>query len=144
MLNKGQLLLEVVLILGLVVIILGIFASALIAILSSQRYLKINQAVALSGFEKYRSALISLSQENFNYLNNLSPTTDYYLTSTANSWEIREGKEEINIGNEKYFFSFRINNFQGNPNIKFVIIKGEYQDLIFEDYFLLPKLNVSF
>ncbi len=144
MLNKGQLLLEVVLILGLIVIILGIFASALISILSAQRYSQINQGIALSGFEKYRSALISIAQKDFNSLNALIPSTNYYLVSTTTGWEIKEGKEEVNIGNEKYIFSFLIDNFSGNSNIKFIKIVGEYQNLVFEDYFLLPKLNVSF
>lgn len=144
MLNKAQLLLEVVLILGLIVIILGIFSSALIAILSAQRYSQINQGIAFAGFEKYRSALISIAQQNFNSFSNLSNSLDYYLVSTTSGWEIREGKEEINAGGEKYFFSFQIDNFQGNSDIKFIKIKGEYQNLIFEDYFLLPRLNVSF
>lgn len=142
--NRGQLLLEIVLILGLLVIILGIFASALTSILSSQRYSRVNQGIALSGFEKYRSILISFARENFDIFNNLSSLSDYYFFLTSSRWEIREGKEEINIGGEKYLFSFQISNFEGNSNVKFIKLKGEYSNLILEDYFLLPKLNVDF
>jgi len=143
--NKAQLLLEVILILGLIVIILGIFASSLVVILSAQKYADLNQGIALLGFYKYRSALISLSQNKFDDLNSLPTSTDHYLAPTSTGWEIKSGKEEVKSKGESYFFSFQIvSNFEGDPDVKLVKIKGEYQNLTFEDYLLLPRLNVSF
>jgi hypothetical protein len=55
-----------------------------------------------------------------------------------------KGKERVKSGLEEYFFSFRIDNFQSDPNVKLIKVTGEYQNIIFNDYFLLPKLNVNF
>ncbi|MFZ8806057.1 MAG: hypothetical protein ACO2OW_00470 [Minisyncoccia bacterium] len=141
---KAQLLLEVVLILGLITIILGIFASALVLSFNALRYSNISQDVTIYGFEKYRNALFDIAQRDFNSLNSLSTTTDYFLTSTAFGWQIISGKERVKSGLEEYFFSFRIDNFQSDPNVKLIKVTGEYQNIIFNDYFLLPKLNVNF
>lgn len=142
--SKGQLLLEVVLILGLVTLILGIFASALMVTFNSLRYTNISQGITLSGFEKYRNVLLDLAQRDFNLLDSLSTSTDYFLTSTVSGWQINPGKEEVNYGLESYFFSFRLDNFQNNSQVKLIKVTGEYQNLIFIDYFLIPKLNVNF
>jgi len=141
---KAQLLLEVVLILGLITIILGIFASALTLSFNAFRYSNISQDITIYGFEKYRNAFFDLAQRSFNSLDNLSTTTDYYLTSTPSDWQIVSGKEEVKSGLEKYLFSFRIDNFQNDPKVKLIKVTGEYQNFIFNDYFLLPQLNVSF
>ncbi len=142
--SKAQLLLEVVLILGLITIILGIFASALVLSFNALRYSNISQDITIYGFEKYRNALFDIAQRNFNYLNSLSTTTDYFLTSTISGWQIVLGKESVKSGLEEYFFSFRIDNFQNNPDVKLIKVTGESQNIIFNDYFLIPKLNVSF
>jgi hypothetical protein len=142
--SKAQLLLEVVLILGLITIILGIFASALVLSFNALRYSNISQDVTIYGFEKYRNALFDIAQRDFNSLNSLLTTTDYFLTSTASGWQITLGKERVKSGLEEYFFSFRIDNFQNDPNVKLIKVTGEYQNIIFNDYFLLPKLNVNF
>ncbi|MER3570284.1 MAG: hypothetical protein C4348_01605 [Patescibacteria group bacterium] len=141
---KGQLILEVVLLLGLITLILGIFSSILILIFNSLRYSNINQGAALAGFEKYRNVLLEISRSNWSYLDSLSTSTDYYLTSTPNGWQISIGKEENLIGSESYFFSFRINNFLGNPEVKLISVNSEALNQVFSDYFLLPKLNVNF
>ena len=142
---KGQLILEVVLLLGLITLILGIFSSILILIFNSLRYSNINQGAALAGFEKYRNALLEISRSDWSSLASLSTSTDYYLTSTPNGWQISIGKEENLIGSESYFFSFRINNFLvGNPEVKLISVNSEALNQVFSDYFLLPKLNVNF
>ncbi len=140
--NKGQLLIEVVLGLGLLVILLGIITSFFGLLQRSQRYPSFNQAIAISGFEKYRSALISLSRTNWDLINSLVPNTDYYLYATGNNWAVATGAETIRSGNEIYRFSFKISNYTTNT-IKFVTTTARYLDLILEDYFLLPKLNVQ-
>ncbi len=142
--SKAQLLLEVVLILGLITIILGIFASALVLSFNALRYSHVSQDVTIYGFEKYRNALFDIAQRNFNSFNSLSTTTDYFLTSTTSGWQILSGKENVKSGLEEYFFSFRIDNFQNDPNVKLIKVTGEYQNIIFNDYFLIPKLNVNF
>ena len=141
---KGQLILEVVLLLGLITLILGIFSSILIIIFNSLRYSNINQGAALAGFEKYRNALLEISRSNWSDLDSLSTSTDYYLTSTPNGWQISRGKEENLIGSESYFFSFQINDFLGNPEVKLISVNSEALNQVFSDYFLLPKLNVNF
>lgn len=140
--QKGQLLIEIVLGLGLLVIILGILVMFSGVVLRSQRYQSFNQGVAISGFEKYRNALISLSQTNWNIFNSLTSTSDYYLFATSGTWQIATGTEVINIGNESYEFSFKISDY-GTSTIKFVTTTAKYSNLIFEDYFLLPKLNAE-
>lgn len=141
--NKGQLLIEVVLGLGLLVIILGIILSFLGLMSRSQKYSHFNQAIAISGFEKYRNVLISLSQTNWQYLDSLLENTDYYIYPSGTQWLISPGKEIITSQNEKYFFSFQIQNY-GTNTIKFVTTSAQYLDLVFQDYFLLPKLNVNY
>jgi len=140
--QKGQLLIEIVLGLGLLVIILGILIMFSGVILRSQRYQGFNQGVAISGFEKYRNALISLSQTNWNIFNSLTSTSDYYLFATSNTWQIATGTEVIISGNESYEFSFKISDY-GTSTIKFITTTAKYSNLIFEDYFLLPKLNAE-
>ena len=142
--SKAQLLLEVVLILGLITIILGIFASALVLSFNALRYSTISQDITIYGFEKYKNALFDIAQRDFNSLNLLSTTTDYFLTSTVFGWQIVSGKERVKSGTEEYFFSFRIDNFQNDINVKLIKVTGESQNIIFNDYFLLPKLNVNF
>ncbi|GIW67437.1 MAG: hypothetical protein KatS3mg096_305 [Candidatus Parcubacteria bacterium] len=141
--DKGQLLIEVVLGLGLLVVILGILASFTSILFRSQRYQSFNQGIAISGFEKYRNALISIAQTDWSLLDNLTSTESYYVLATSTSWQIATGTEKIIIGNESYEFSFKISNY-GTSTIKFVTTTAKYLDLIFEDYFLLPKLNVSY
>jgi len=141
--NKGQLLIEIVLSLGLLVVILGILLMFIGVILRSQKYQGFNQGVAISGFEKYRNALISLSQTDWNTLNSLASTESYYIFATSGLWQIATGTEKIVVGNESYEFSFKISNYQ-TTTIKFVTTTAKYLNLIFEDYFLLPKLNVSY
>ena len=143
MLNKGQLLVEIVLGLGLLVIILGILVMFSEVIFRSQKYQRFNQGIAISGFEKYRNVLISLSQTNWPLLDSLTSTESYYVFATSNSWQIGTGTEQIIIGNESYEFSFRIGDY-GTKTIKFITTTAKYLNLIFEDYFLLPKLNVFY
>jgi len=140
--QKGQLLIEIVLGLGLLVIILGILVMFSGVVLRSQRYQSFNQGVAVSGFEKYRNALISLSQTNWDIFNSLTSTSNYYLFATSGNWQIATGTEVITIGNESYEFSFKISDY-GTSTIKFVTTTAKYSNLIFEDYFLLPKLNAE-
>jgi hypothetical protein len=140
--QKGQLLIEIVLGLGLLVVILGILVMFSGVVLRSQRYQSFNQGVAISGFEKYRNALISLSQTNWNIFHSLTSTSGYYLFATSDTWYIATGTEVITIGNESYEFSFRISDY-GTSTIKFVTTTAKYSNLIFEDYFLLPKLNAE-
>jgi hypothetical protein len=140
--QKGQLLIEIVLGLGLLVIILGILVMFLGVALRSQRYQSFNQGIAISGFEKYRNALISLSQTNWDIFNSLTSTSDYYLFATSGTWQIVTGTENITIGNESYKFNFKISDY-GTSTIKFVTTTAKYSNLIFEDYFLLPKLNAE-
>ena len=141
--NKGQLLIEIVLGLGFLVMILGILALFTGVILRSQRYQSFNQGVAISGFERYRNALISLSQTNWTLLDSLTSTESYYVFATSGLWQVATGTEKIMVGNEFYEFSFRIGNYE-TSTIKFVTTTAKYLDLVFEDYFLLPKLNVSY
>jgi hypothetical protein len=141
--NKGQLLIEIVLGLGLLMIILVILVMFTGVVLRSQRYQSFNQGVAISGFEKYRNALISLSQTNWSLLDSLTSTESYYVFATSGSWQIAIGSEKIVIGNEAYEFSFKIRNY-GTNTIKFVTTTAKYSNLIFEDYFLLPKINASY
>jgi len=140
--QKGQLLIEIVLGLGLLVVILGILVMFSGVVLRSQRYQSFNQGVSISGFEKYRNALISLSQTNWDIFNSLTSTSDYYLFATSGTWQIATGTELIAIGNESYEFSFKISDY-GTSTIKFVTATAKYSNLIFEDYFLLPKLNAE-
>jgi len=141
--NKGQLLIEIVLGLGFLVMILGILALFTGVISRSQKYQSFNQGVAISGFERYRNALISLSQTNWVLLDSLTSTESYYVFSTSGLWQISTGTEKIIVGNESYEFSFRIRDYE-TSTIKFVTTTAKYLDLVFEDYFLLPKLNVSY
>jgi hypothetical protein len=140
--QKGQFLIEIVFGLGFLVVILGILVMFSGVILRSQRYQSFNQGVAISGFEKYRNALISLSQTNWDIFNSLISTSDYYLFATSDTWQIATGTENITIGNETYEFSFKISDY-GTSAIKFVTTTAKYSNLIFEDYFLLPKLNAK-
>jgi len=141
--NKGQLLIEIVVGLGLLVVILGILVMFSEVILRSQRYQGFNQGVAISGFEKYRNALISLSQTNWALLDSLTSTESYHVFATSGLWQVATGTEKIMVGNESYEFSFKISNY-GTNTIKFITTTAKYLNLIFEDYFLLPKLNVSY
>ncbi len=140
---KGQVLIEIVISIGLIAIILVVLINFLNVFMSSQRYQTFNQGVAISGFEKYRNALISIAQTNWSLLDSLSSTENYYIVATSNSWQIVTGTEKILIGNESYEFSFKIGNY-GTNTIKFVTTTAKYLNLVFEDYFLLPKLNVSY
>ncbi len=141
--SKGQFLVEIVLGLGLLAIILGILAAFLGLLQRSQRYQTFNQAIAISSFERYRNALISLTKTNWSLINSLASNTDYYLYASGNDWVIATGTEKITSLNEIYYFSFKIDNYT-TTTIKFVTTTAKYLDLIIEDYFLLPKLNVSF
>lgn len=141
--SKGQFLIEVVLGLGLLVVILGILASFLGVLQRSLRYPSFNQAIAISGFEKYRNVLISLAKTDWSLISSLASNTDYYLYASGNNWIISTGTEIITSGNENYYFSFKISDY-GTTTIKFVTTTAKYLDLIIEDYFLLPKLNVNF
>jgi len=141
--SKGQFLIEIVLGLGLLVFILGIIVVFLASIYGSSRYQGLNQSVAISGFENYRNVLISLSQTNWDLLSALTSSQPYYLYSTSGSWQIATGEEEKMVNNEIYRFSFRISDYSTNT-LKFVTTTVKYADLVFEDYFLLPKLNVSY
>lgn len=141
--NKGQLLIEIVLGLGLLVVILGIILQFLGLITRSQKYSGFNQAIAISGFEKYRNVLIYLARTNWQLLDSLVPGTNYYIYASGTNWLVATGTEIITSQNEKYFFSFQIANY-GTNTIKFVTTTAQYSNLVFRDYFLLPKLNVSY
>lgn len=143
MLNKGQLLIEIVLLVALLVVILMTIIRFMGVTSRSYKYQALNQGIALAGFEKYRNALISLSVSNWPLINSLTSTQTYYLYATSNDWFITTGSEKILVGNETYEFSFKIRDYDA-PNVKFITTTAKYLDLILEDYFLLPKLNVSF
>ena len=141
--NKGQFLIEVVLGLFLLAGILSILASFLGVLQRASRYPSFNQAIAISGFEKYRNVLISLSKTNWSLIESLASNTNYYVYASGNNWLIATGTEKITSGNEIYYFSFKIGNYTTNT-IKFVTTTAQYLNLVIEDYFLLPKLNVVF
>lgn len=143
MLNKGQLLIEIVLLVALLVVILMTIIRFMGVTSRSYKYQALNQGIALAGFEKYRNALISLSVSNWPLINSLTSTQTYYLYATSNDWFITTGSEKILVGNETYEFSFKIRDYDA-PNVKFITTTAKYLDLILEDHFLLPKLNVSF
>lgn len=141
--SRGQLLIEVVLGLSFLVIILGVFANFLGLLQRTSRYPGFNQAIAISGFEKYRNVLMSLARTNWSLVNSLASNTDYYVYASGSNWFIATGSEKIVFGNENYYFSFKIDNYM-TSTVKFITTTAKYLDLIIEDYFLLPKLNVSF
>lgn len=134
---------EIVLLIALLVVILMTIIRFIGVTSRSYKYQALNQGIALSGFEKYRNALISLSVSNWPLINSLTSTQTYYLYATSNDWLIATGSEKILVGNEAYEFSFKIRDYDV-PNVKFITTTAKYLDLILEDYFLLPKLNVSF
>ncbi len=140
--NKGQFLIEVVLALGFLVVILGILISFTGLLQRSIKYQDFYQTIALAGFEKYRNVLISLTQENWNKINSLLPNTNYYLYSSGNEWYIGYGEETINTGKESFSISFKLSDYYSNE-VKFVTVTAKYLNLVLEDYFLLPKLNVE-
>ncbi len=141
--SKGQLLIEIVLSLLFLVIILNLLFFYTYFLLKSQRYNKLNNTLVLSGFEKYRNILISLAQNDFNLLDSLTSTEIYHFIETSTTWLIATGSENVLIGDDVYKFYFQIGNYTTNT-IKFVTTTVEYFDLIFKDYFLLPKLNTSY
>lgn len=141
--KRGQLLVEVILGLGILVLILGILISFFGVVSKSQRYQSFNQGIAVSGFEKYRNSLIAISQTDWDSLNLLTSTESYYIFSTSNNWRIATGVEKLRLGNETYEFSFKISDYN-SETIKFVTVTAKYLNLIVEDYFLLPKINVLF
>lgn len=141
--NKGQLLIEVVLGLALLVIILSILISFLQVLQKSLRYPNLNQTIAIAGFEKYRNVLINLARTNWSLIDSLNPNIDYYVYASGSEWFIATGTEKVVSYDEIYYFSFRIGDYM-TTTIKFVTTTSKYSDLVFEDYFLLPKLNVSF
>lgn len=138
--KSGQLLIEIVLNLALLVIILGILIMFLTVFSRSQKYSTFNQSITVSGFEKYRNNLISLSQTNWGLLDSLASNTNYYIYASGNDWLIATGAEIISFGGENYYFSFKIDNYS-NSLIKFVTTTAVYATLTVSDYFLLPKLN---
>lgn len=141
--NKGQLLIEIVLVIGILIIIFAILISFFSVSIRSSKYQTLNQGVAISVFEKYRDVLIFFAENNWSLLNSLTPNQDYYLSATTTGWEINVGTEKILVGNEGYEVSFRISDY-GTNTIKFVTTTAKYLNLVFEDYFLLPKLNVNY
>jgi hypothetical protein len=141
--SKGQLLVEIVLILGLLTVIFGVLISFFSVIVRSSKYQTFNVGVAISAFDRYRNILIHFAQNNWSLLDSLLPNQDYYLRATTSGWEIVTGTEQILVGNEGYELSFRIGDY-GTNTIKFVTTTAKYLNLVFEDYFLLPKLNVNF
>jgi hypothetical protein len=124
-------------------LILGILAMFVGVLSGTQKYRNLNQGIAISGFEKYRNVLISLSQTNWPLLNSLTSTEYYYIFATSNSWQIATGSEKIISGNEVYNFSFKIGDYLTNT-IKFITTTAKYENYIFEDYFLLPKINTAY
>ena len=77
MLNKGQLLIEIVLLVALLVVILMTIIRFMGVTSRSYKYQALNQGIALAGFEKYRNALISLSVSNWPLINSLTSTQTY-------------------------------------------------------------------
>ncbi|GIW65062.1 MAG: hypothetical protein KatS3mg093_041 [Candidatus Parcubacteria bacterium] len=140
--SKGQLLIEIVLNLALLVVILGVVITFLIVFLNSQRYSGFNQAVAISGFEKYRNVLISLAQSNWDLFDSLVSTTNYYLYASGGQWLIATGLENITSFNETYSFYFQIDNYSTTA-IKFITTTAVYGSTTLSDYFLLPKINFA-
>lgn len=140
--NKGQVLIEVALSLILLVIILGTLTNFLALLQKTSKYQGFNQSISISGFEKYRNALISLSKTDWTTINSLASDTNYYIYASGNSWIISTGSENVISGNESFFFSFLISNYT-TDTIKFVTTTANYLDLIIQDYFLLPKLNTN-
>ncbi len=141
--NKGQLLIEIAFTLMLLAIVLGVLIYFLNVYSRAQKYQTFNQGIAIAGFERYRNVLISLAQTDWQILDSLTPAQDYRLILGNTGWQIATGVETISIGNESYNFKFRISDYQ-TRTIKFVTVTAKYSNLIFEDYFLLPKLNVSY
>lgn len=140
--RKGQLLIEIVLNLTLLVVILGILIMFLTVFARSQKYAVFNQSIAVSGFEKYRNNLISLAQTNWDLLNSLASNTDYYIYASGSNWLIATGSELIVSGGENYYFSFKIDNYS-TSTIKFITTTAVYGTTTVNDYFLLPKLNFA-
>lgn len=140
--KKGQLLIEIVLNLALLVIILGILIMFLTVFSRSQRYSTFNQSIAVAGFEKYRNSLISLAQTNWALLDSLASNTNYYIYASGNDWLIATGSELITSGGENYYFSFKIDNYSTSL-IKFITTTAVYASITVSDYFLLPKLNFA-
>ena len=109
----------------------------------SSEYRSINQAVAVAGFERYRNNLISIANFNWELIDSLTSTEIYHIYSTSNSWQIATGAEKIYFGNDFYELYFKIGNYT-TSSIKIITTTVKYLNLILEDYFLLPKLNVKY
>ncbi len=143
--NKGQLLIEAVLGLLLLTVILGVLATFIHLLYQTSRYLNFNQSVALAGFEKYRNALISMAQTNWDLFDSLATNTEYFLIASGNQWVISSGSEVIISGQERYEFNFMIGDYT-TSSIKMVTTTSYFGrgKIVLKDYFLLPKLNVNF
>lgn len=140
--NNGQLLIEIVFSLGILSLILIIIVSFVNLFVQVQRYQNFNQGIALTGFEKYRNALFDISITDWNKIQNLSSNVDYFIYATSDLWVISTGTEQKYVGNELYEFSFQIGDYT-TSTLKFVTVTAKYSNSVFQDYFLLPKLNIN-
>jgi len=104
---KAQSLLELLLSIAVGVIMIG--GSVLLMSTSLRSYQDIKHKVTANSLLRQQDEIIiSLAQDNWHSIGDLTPNTNYYATSTNNLWTVASGQEEGIVNNVSYKRYFKV------------------------------------
>lgn len=107
--SSGQLLLEVLVSIGVVVAIIAI-GSQIIYVSTRSNQLSGEKSIALGLADETFEAVRAVSIENWQSLFNLTKDSNYYTASSSGKWVLSSGSESVTIDSKIYARSFIIQN----------------------------------
>lgn len=140
--NKGQFLVEALLILLLIILLsLSIF----IVFNTIPNVLKYSDdsLIVYNLCLSYQNKLLGISREKFSVFDELVDDVDYYLEETSGGFNIQEGKEKYDIKGGEYYVWFKIKNpnIENDPNKKLLEIFVQTPSFLYTTNLILTRYN---
>ena len=139
---KTQILMEVIVGLSVFVIV-AILIFVLFVIASKGLKYSEEAFVSYNLSSNYSFILLGISREKFSKLDLLEENIDYYLSPSSSGYEIKEGKELIQMPSGIYYVWFRIKNkaLESNPSLKLLSIFIQTPSTLFSYPLILSNLK---
>ncbi|MGC8981383.1 MAG: hypothetical protein ACP5JU_00280 [Minisyncoccia bacterium] len=142
--NKGQILIEALLSILLVILLsLSIFI-IFNTIPNVLRYSE-ESLIFYNLNLNYQNILYGIARENFSKFDELVDNIDYYFVPTSTGFDIQEGREEIDVRGEKYYIWFQILDLSldEDPNKKLMAIFIQTPSLLYKSNLILTRWNIK-
>lgn len=139
---KAQILMEVIVGLSVFVVVSILIFILFVIVSKGLRYSE-EALVVYNLSSNYSFILLGIAREKFSKLDLLEENVDYYLFPSSSSYEIKEGKELVQLPSGNYYVWFRIKNksLESNPSLKLVNIFVQTPSTLFSYPLILSNLK---